>query len=191
MLSRPDALIQPASISGEKLERKARRSPMSLSLASAGFASGHGCNSKWACNRRWRFSGVKSSFSAFAAKTRDASVTTAKSAYRPDKVRSQAYSNWRVRQRLINSPPRPGNSVSQSVATGRGSKIGKASKATALYLAAAGAGVRLDSVTRLTPAANRLRRSKIIANPVRTKSALAGYRESSHSRYAECRLRRL
>jgi hypothetical protein len=72
------------------------------------------------------------SFSAAPEKIRASSDTFMKSAYWPAAVRSQEYSNWRVRHSSTSRDPFPGTSVSARAAIGLGSKIGNASNAKAV-----------------------------------------------------------
>src|SRR5580658_324205 len=68
-------------------------------------------------------------------------------------VLSHVYSNWRVRQALLNSNPRPGNNCSTRAKTGRGSKIGKASNAMALIFGTSDRPIARDDVARTLVAA--------------------------------------
>jgi hypothetical protein len=90
-------------------------------------------------------------------------MTPRKSRYLCAAVRSHAYSNCRVRQTLDNCAPRPGKSSSAIAKMGRGSKIGKPSKAIALMAdfasVAAAVAVNIpEAVTVLEAISRNLRR---------------------------------
>src|SRR6185437_14780140 len=80
-----------------------------------------------------------------------------KSAYRPDMERSQVYSNCRARQVADTSAPLPGKDSSTRAKIGRGSRTGKASKATARIREGGRPGATFGGVPRqaatLAPAA--------------------------------------
>src|SRR6186713_374582 len=67
-----------------------------------------------------------------AANSRAADVTSQKLAYIPVRARNHWYSNCRPLQASASAAPRPGKAVSQARKIGRGSKIAKASNASAL-----------------------------------------------------------
>src|SRR5258705_3664649 len=150
-------------MAGEKLLRNAKRIPLSLSLESAGLTSGHAFICIWPSTKAFRFSFVISRSSDLPSKTSASSITPRKSRYLWAAVRSHVYSNCRVRHTLDNSAPRPGKSSSAIAKMGRGSKIGKPSKAIALIAgfasAAAAAGVNIvEAVTALEAIFKNLRR---------------------------------
>lgn len=142
--------------------KNASRKPALPSDSNAGGTSGHALSTRYASISSLRLSGVRSSFSISAANDKLSSVACQKSAYCPDKARSHWYSNCLVRQALLSSAPFQGKSCSASAKTGRGSKIGKASKAIALIFdPVPDRAERVDAKTPTAlPAAAKLRNSR-------------------------------
>ena len=108
------------------------RIPAALNCSSAERTSGQALSSRYAPMSRVRRAEFSSRPSERAANTSASCETFQKSEYWRATVRSQVYSNWRVRQVSMSFAPFPGKICSARAATGRASMIGKPSNTTAM-----------------------------------------------------------